>query len=230
MSRIHLRSNTLVLWLSLSAVVAASAVGVGCSSSSDSAPGGTAGKSGGSGGSGAKAGSGNSEAGEQPAVGGGETGEGGSEDAPPAGGSGGTGGSAPVGGSPGGGDAGQPGEGGAGGTPDGEDPAVTAAQTHALALIAALPEVDRCTACHDVTFQGAGFYPNITPDPTNGIGTWDISDIKTAIRDGKDKDGETLCTAMKRYTQFTDDELTDIAIFLQHLPAKTKKITAKCPL
>jgi len=221
----------LLLWLSLSAAVAA--LGLGCSSSSDTDAQATAGKSGGgSGGAAAHAGSGSSEAGE-PAVGG-DTGEGGSEDTPAEG----NGGSSPIGGSGGsvaggpasGGGSEQPGEGGAAGSADdGDAAAIAAAQARALTLINALPMDEKCTKCHDVTYQGSGFYPNITPDVDNGIGSWTLEDIKTAIREGKDKDQEALCMTMKRYIQFTDDELTDIAVFLKHLPPKPKKISNKCP-
>jgi hypothetical protein len=227
MSGIHLRSNTLVLWLTLSAAVAASAVGVGCSSS-DSDAGGTAGKGGG--GAPATAGSGNGEAGEAPVGVGGDTGEGGSVDVPSGGraDTGGSGGS--VAGGPSG-EAGVPGEGGSGGSPDEveEDPAVVAAQARALELIAGLSEKTRCAYCHNTEFQGLGFYPNITPDEETGIGTWSDEQIKTAIRAGKDKDGVTLCATMERYP-FTDDQVSDLVVFLKHLPPVVKKITAKCPV
>jgi hypothetical protein len=236
MSRIHLRSNTLLLWLTLSAAVAASAVSVGCSSSSDSGAEGGAGKAGGGlGGAAATAGSSSSEAGD-PAVGG-ETGEGGGDDTPTAGtastgtagkaGTAGTGGSA-AGGSTGGGEAGDPGEGGAAGSPDAADPRVAAAQARALVLISGLSTPRKCTTCHDVGYQGAGFFPNITPDVDTGIGSWDEEDIKLAISGGKNKDGEMLCATMERYA-FTDEQLSDLAIFLKHLPPINKKISAKCP-
>ena len=249
MSGIYLRSNTLILWLSLSAALAASALGAGCSSSSDS--GGEAGSGKSSGGATAKAGSGSSEAGD-PAIGG-ETGEGGSEETPDPGTAGkaatGAGGKAATGvggkagtagstasaggstaaGGAGSGEAGERGEVGAGGSPEvEEDPLVVAAQARALALIKSLPANKTCTRCHDAKYQGIGFYPNITPDVATGIGSWNEEQINTAIRDGKDKDQQTLCATMERYP-FNDDQLSDIAIFLKHLPPVNKKITAKCP-
>ena len=229
MSRIHLRSNTLVLWLTLSAAVAASAVSIGCSSTDS---GSTPAKGGGSsGGAPGKGGSSSSEAGEA-AVGGdpGQNGEAGSEEmsagsgGTSAGGSGGT----PAGGSSSAGEAGEAAEGGAAGSGDGVDPEIAAAQARAVVLIEGLESVRRCTTCHDVNYQGKGFYPNITPDVETGIGSWDAEDIKTAIHDGKDKDGETLCMTMERY-DFTEAQLSDIAIYLQNLPAVSKKITVKCP-
>jgi hypothetical protein len=243
MSRIHLSSNTLVLWLSLSAAVAAGAASVGCSSSDSGSEGSSGQGGGGRGGATATAGSTSSEAGE-PAVGGGDSGQAGSEDTPTAGttgsaggdgtagrdgtaGTAGTGGSA-AGGMTGGGEAGEFGEGGSAGSPDVEDPRVAAAQARALLLINGLSTPKRCTTCHDTTYQGSGFFPNITPDVTNGIGSWTEEEIKVAIRDGKDKDGVTLCATMERYP-FTDEQLSDLAIFLKHLPPMTKKITAKCP-
>ena len=232
MSRIHLRSNTLVLWLSLSAIAATSALlSVGCSSSDDPAAPASAGKGGGSsGGASSVGGSTSSEAGEA-AVGGepGEPGEsGGSGNEPVAsGGSGGSGGSA-AGGSSNGTDAGAPGEGGAGGSAEVVDPEVEAAQARAVALIEGLGSLRKCTACHDPSYKGAGFYPNITPDVETGIGSWTDDEIKAAISDGKDKDGKTLCATMERYT-FTDAQVSDIVVFLKHLPAVSKTITAKCP-
>lgn len=228
MSRIHLRSNTLVLWLSLSAAVAASAVSVGCSSSTDSG-GASAGSS--SGGDTGKAGSG-SVAGE-PGVGGEpgdgtDNGEGGSEDTPEpeTGGTGGMSGSV-AGGPSQGGDAGEPGEVGAAGSGDAPDPEVVAAQGRATALIASLGKERTCTYCHDVSYSGGGFYRNITPDVATGIGSWTADEIKAAIRDGKDKDGKTLCKTMERFP-FTDDEVSDIVVFLQHLKPISKKTTATC--
>jgi len=222
------------LWLSLSAAAAAALVSVGCSSSDEPGPAGSAGSGDGHGGGATgKAGSAASEAGE--AAVGGEPGEpdgmgdgGGRTDIP----SGGTGGTGATGGSiaggTNGGDAGQTGEGGAGGAPDAVDPEVAAAQARAIALINGLEMTRRCTSCHDVSYQGSGFYPNITPDIDTGIGSWSAEEIKAAIHDGKDNDGKTLCATMERYP-FNDAQLADLATYLQHLPPIKKKISAKCP-
>jgi len=218
-----------LLWLSLSAAAAASAlVSVGCSSSDDSGATAAAGKGGGghSGGSTSKAGNGSSEAGDA-ALGGDtgepDTGEGGRTE-PPGGGSGGTsaaGGSA-AGGPTGSGDAGQTGEGGAAGSAEMVDPEVAAAQARAVTLINGLEMTRKCTSCHDVTYQGSGFYPNITPDAETGIGSWSEEDIKVAIRDGKDIEGKTLCATMERYA-FTEPQLSDLAIYLKHLTPVKKR-------
>jgi hypothetical protein len=178
------------------------------------------------------AGTGSSEAGE-PAEGGetGDPGEGGGTDTPAVGG-GGMGSSVAGGSSKGGeagepGDPGTPGEGGAAGSSEVLDPEVVAAQARAKTLIASLGKERTCPYCHDVSYSGGGFYRNITPDVATGIGSWTADEIKTAIHDGKDKDGKTLCKTMERYT-FTDDQLTDIVVFLQHLKPITKKTTATC--
>lgn len=242
MPRTHLSSNTLLLWLSLSAAAAVCAlVNVGCSSSDDSGTSAAAGKGGSS-----HAGGSTGKAGSSPITDAGETSTGGVPDEPdgmgeggrpetPSGGTGGTasvagsgsvtGGSSNTGGT---GETGETGEGGSGGVPDTTDPEVTAAQARALALINGLSSTRKCTSCHDVTYQGSGFYPNITPDVTTGIGSWDADDIKAAIRDGKDKDGKTLCATMERYA-FSDAQLADLVIYLQHLTPVSKKITGKCP-
>jgi len=241
MSRIYLRSNTLVLWLSLSLATAAAALGIGCSSSSDSDTGATAGKSsGGSTGKAGGSGSANSDAGETAIAG--ETGEAGGPTTPSGGsdGSGGRGasggrsgdgasGGSLGGGATGGGDAGAPGEAGAGGSPEvGGDPELEAAQARALTLINGLTASRKCTTCHQNDYSGAGFWPNLTPDAATGMGTWSKEEIIGAIHDGVGKGDVTLCATMERYS-FSPDQLSDLAIYLQHLPAVSHKISAKCP-
>jgi len=216
-------------------------VGVGCSSSDESGTPAAAGR-GHSGGETGKAGSDSSSEAGEAATGGvpdepDDTGEGGRTQPSGGGASGGktgaaggsthTGGSS-AGGSSNAGDAGQTGEGGAGGSPDPVDPELAAAQARAIALIDGLSTVRKCTTCHQTDFGGSGFFANVTPDATTGIGSWDENDIKVAIRDGKDKDGKELCLTMERYP-FSDAELSDLAIYLKHLAPVKRKISAKCP-
>lgn len=239
MPRTHLGSNTLLLWISLSAAALCALVNVGCSSSDDSGTPATAGK-GGSGHAGGSTGKGGSapmsEAGETSTGGVADEpdgmAEGGRTETPSSGGSGGTvstaGSGSVTGGASSGAEAGETGEGGSGGAPDTTDPELTAAQARALTLINGLSSTRKCTSCHDVTYQGSGFYPNITPDVATGIGSWGAEDIKAAIRDGKDKDGKTLCATMERYA-FSEAELADLVTYLQHLTPVTKKISGKCP-
>ncbi len=225
MSRIHLRSNTLVLWLSLSAALAAAGLGVGCSSSDSNGAGAAGESAGGAGaGKGGKSGAGAPSVGDagENSEGGTDTGTGGS-DVPGAGRGGATetGGGAPMS------DAGEPGEGGAAGSGDAPDPAIARTQ----ALIASLtPAARQCPACHQASYAGLGFWANITPDPTNGIGgdNWTDDKIKRAISQGLNADGNMLCSTMERYT-FTDDQLDDFVIFLRSLPANSHKITSACP-
>ena len=242
MSLIPLRSHTLLLWFSLFATAASSALlSAGCSSSTDAGAAGSAGKSGSSaGGAPASAGSDGAEAGDPGTSGEPETpDEVGETDEPGAGGraatshvgSGGSsagGKSATNGGSPGGGDGEETGEGGAGGAPEAEDPELVAAKARAVALIVGLGEKRACSNCHDETYQGSGFYPNLTPDIETGIGSWTDDEIKAAIREGKSNDGKTLCATMERYT-FSDSELSDIVTYLKHLTPIKKKISGKCP-
>jgi len=222
------------LWFSLFAAASGSALfSAGCSSSDDSGTAG-AGKGGGhSGGAASKGGGSSADAGDPGDSGdAGDSGDGeGGRTETPSGGSGGkvgSGGSA-SGGSPGSGDAGDTGEGGSAGSADAVDEELAAAQARAVALIDGLEMTRKCTSCHDVTYQGSGFYPNITPDVDTGIGSWSADEIKAAIRDGKDKDGKTLCATMERFP-FSEAELADIVVYLQHLPAVKKKISGKCPV
>lgn len=222
MSGIHHKSRSVVLLLSLTAALAVSALSVGCSSSDSD--GGTAGES-----SGAAAGkTGSGDAGD-PAVGGSGDVGGAAGETSSAGGA--SGGSEPTGsageaGAPvseGGSSSGGAATGGTGGAP--EDPAITRAK----ALIAALPlATERCTTCHQDNYAGAGYWANITPDPTNGIGDWSDAEIKAAIVSGIDPDGGTLCATMPHF-KFTDAQVADIIIYLRSLKPNTKKITQPCP-
>src|SRR6478736_694433 len=239
MPRTHLSSHTLLLWLSLSVATPSALLGVACSSSDDT---GTSASSAGKGGGhtgGAKGTAGNesnSEAGETSTGGvpddtdgpddSDAMSEGGRGAEPSGGGSGGTlgstGGQSATGGSTSTGEAGETGEtgeGGAGGSPDAVDPEITAAQARAVALISDLSPPRRCTTCHDVTYRGSGFFPNITPDVATGIGSWDEDDIKVAIRDAQPQDRTKVWMIVRRQrlaTASSDKVLKSAGISEQH--------------
>jgi hypothetical protein len=222
MSRIHLRSNTMVLWLSLSAAVGAASIGVGCSSS-DSGGTEAGGASAGKGGkSGATAGAPASDAGDT-SVGGTDTGMGG-DDMPGSGGKVAGGGAPPVG------DGGEPGEAGAAGALTGGDDESAAAIKRTKTLIGTLLPAEQCPACHQPNYAGFQYWPNITPDPVNGIGgdEWTDEKIIGAIHEGRKADGKVLCDQMTRYP-FTNAQLKDFVVFLRSLTPSSNKITSICP-
>jgi len=222
MSRIHLKSHTVALWLSM-AVCAAGAVSVACSSSSasdDSSAAGGAGKTGSAG----KSGAGDS---------------GGDDSTPSEGGAAGTVTDTPAGGDTstpsGGSDAGAggsteppPGEAGAGGAAGApvvmEDPTV-AAVARAKKLIAGLEMP--CTMCHQANYAGANYWPNITPDEDTGIGLWSDEAIKRAITKGLGANDRVFCAEMQRF-KFTDAQLSDVVTFLRSLKPVSKSITKVC--
>jgi mono/diheme cytochrome c family protein len=92
-----------------------------------------------------------------------------------------------------------------------------------------------CTGCHTdskangsklaggaaITTQFGTFYaPNITPDQTEGVGSWTAEDFHRAMREGTGKDGEYLYPAFP-YTSFTgmsDQDIADIWAFLKTVP------------
>jgi hypothetical protein len=68
-----------------------------------------------------------------------------------------------------------------------------------------------CQSCHGGNLRGntEGFqqpyggnaYPaNLTPDPATGLGCWSNAQIARAILDGVDKDGNSLCAPMPRFS------------------------------
>ena len=79
---------------------------------------------------------------------------------------------------------------------------------------------------------GTSLYPpNLTPDPTTGIGTWTDGQINLAITEGIDNTGLELCPEMGRhYPNLCPDEVTGIIAYLHSIPAVVKKIPCSvCP-
>ncbi len=92
-----------------------------------------------------------------------------------------------------------------------------------------------CTSCHtDSKHKGAflaggvalpspfgTFYgPNITPNPTYGIGRWSEADFIRAVREGTGPDGDQLFPAFP-YTSFTkmsDADVKDLWAYLRTVP------------
>jgi hypothetical protein len=91
-----------------------------------------------------------------------------------------------------------------------------------------LVEQNECVTCHQENFAGFTVFPNITPDEATGIGSWSDEQIISAIRDGVDADGKSMCPTMMRYS-FEPDQLNDIVAFLRGIPAVKRKITSQCP-
>lgn len=93
-----------------------------------------------------------------------------------------------------------------------------------------------CVSCHavpkqpDRTLLGGGlalaspfgtFYvPNISPDPTDGIGGWSEAQFVTALTKGTSEDGEHLYPAFPytSYQHMTFDDLRDLFAYLKTLP------------
>jgi hypothetical protein len=91
-----------------------------------------------------------------------------------------------------------------------------------------LVEQNECVTCHQPNFAGFTVFPNITPDDETGIGSWTDEQIITAIRDGVDVDGKSMCSTMMRYS-FEPEQLDDIVAFLRGIPAVKNKIRSQCP-
>lgn len=91
-----------------------------------------------------------------------------------------------------------------------------------------LVEHNECATCHQENFAGFTVFPNITPDEATGIGSWTDEQIISAIRDGVDADGKSMCPTMMRYS-FEPEQLSDIVAFLRGIPPVERKITSQCP-
>jgi Cytochrome c len=62
--------------------------------------------------------------------------------------------------------------------------------------------------------------PNLTPDPETGLGRWTDDAIARAIREGVDKDGNTLFPLMPyaSYHNMPDEDLASVVVYLRSLP------------
>jgi mono/diheme cytochrome c family protein len=86
------------------------------------------------------------------------------------------------------------------------------------------PDMARFLGGSDVGFEipGLGAFAgrNITPDKETGIGNWTTDQIVTAMQTGKRPDGRVLAPIMPwhAFANFTKDDVTAIAVYLQSLP------------
>jgi hypothetical protein len=126
-------------------------------------------------------------------------------------------------------------------------------------------QVYRCYGCHQspshtVSDAGAGivlsgnnaglgdsgtiFPPNLTRDPSTGLGCWSDSQIRSAILNGIDDEGRTLCKPMPKFSQpmFTADggakpgypmdagTAQEIVDYLRSLPVVVNQVSdTTCP-
>jgi hypothetical protein len=72
--------------------------------------------------------------------------------------------------------------------------------------------------------------PNLTPDPTTGVGTWTDDQLSTAILSGIDNQGERLCPQMGHFPSMGPTELTSIIGYLRGLaPVVHQSVPSHCP-
>jgi mono/diheme cytochrome c family protein len=96
-----------------------------------------------------------------------------------------------------------------------------------------------CIGCHTIaeknavafaggralkTTFGTFYGPNITPDPTSGIGAWTEAEFIRAMRHGERPDGSNYFPAFPypSFTRIADNDLHDIWTFLQTLPPSSR--------
>ncbi len=111
-----------------------------------------------------------------------------------------------------------------------------AADEAAVARGAYLAAAGDCEACHTdkksdgaplaggrplVTPFGTFYAPNITPDPSTGIGKWTLDDFRRALREGKNEHGAYYYPVFPftSFTGITDRDAADIFAYLQSVPA-----------
>ncbi len=110
-----------------------------------------------------------------------------------------------------------------------------------------LVDAYRCQQCHGGSLQGnddgvqspqteGGFAypPNLTPDPTTGIGCWTDEQIANAFLYDMDNEGNSLCPPMHPFAEAGVDAsgALDIVAFLRSLPPFKLRVpdTPSCTL
>src|ERR1700760_1516144 len=99
-----------------------------------------------------------------------------------------------------------------------------------------------CSSCHAVPNQpdrlklggalpivspfGTFYAPNISPDPTDGIGRWSEADFVTAVKKGVSPGGTHYFPAFPypSYAHATVQDVRDLYAFLKTLPQVTGKV------
>jgi hypothetical protein len=79
--------------------------------------------------------------------------------------------------------------------------------------------------------EGVVLYgPNLTPDPTTGVGNWNDDQLTTAILSGIDNMGERLCPQMAHFPDMQPAEVTSILGYLHSLtPVMNTAPASHCP-
>ncbi|HXQ11144.1 MAG TPA: c-type cytochrome [Caulobacteraceae bacterium] len=97
------------------------------------------------------------------------------------------------------------------------------------------PDMTRLLGGSDSDFiiPGLGVFvpPNLTPDKATGLGTWTTDQIVAAITTGATPSGRTLSPAMPwtDFANLTKADATDIALYLQSLPAVSHAVPGPGP-
>ncbi len=117
--------------------------------------------------------------------------------------------------------------------------AIAAGQMLSIAL--------KCAKCHGdslagnvagvmspQTEGGLAYPPNLTPDPTTGLGCWTNAQIATAILDGIDNEGHPLCPPMPHFAEAGIDAsgADDLVTFLRSIHPAIAQVpdTPSCTL
>jgi mono/diheme cytochrome c family protein len=86
--------------------------------------------------------------------------------------------------------------------------------------------LEGATVGFEIPGMGVFYPPNLTPDPSAGIGKWSQAEIVTALRTGKTPDGRNLAPIMpwQRYAILTDEDANAIAAYLKSLAPSPHKV------
>ena len=96
-----------------------------------------------------------------------------------------------------------------------------------------------CIACHSTAETGEGYLsggkpietpfgnftaPNITPDPTNGIGSWSLDQFGDALVNGRAPDGSHYYPVFPytSYRNMTDQDIVDLWAYMQSVDPQSR--------
>ncbi len=105
---------------------------------------------------------------------------------------------------------------------------------HTPGTLYGAPDMSRALSGSELGWKGpwgVSYAPNLTPDPTTGLGSWTDEQILRALQTGVDKEGAPIAPPMPwaSYAHLTRQDATAIVAYLRSIPAVIHRSPERVP-
>jgi mono/diheme cytochrome c family protein len=105
---------------------------------------------------------------------------------------------------------------------------------HTPGTLYGAPDMSRALSGSELGWKGAwgvSYAPNLTPDPTTGLGSWTDEQILRALQTGVDKEGAPIAPPMPwaSYAHLTSQDAMAIVAYLRSIPAVIHRSPERVP-